>query len=252
MRSHGIAPNAATIKPAPTSMSRSLSASLKPDPSSASKKRKTIDGFTNGEDADDEEVFGTGRVKEESSAKEIKRDSSGVVKEENGGVSVSGLLGLGLPQGQRMNENGGAGIGLGLGVDLGDVNKELMNYYTSNETPLYEDESELGAGDHGGYDMSGRGGSDYTLSGRETGYSNSGKAEMGYGNSMQMAENQVGGGFGMRSSPSFGYPDYGVSPSFAGGQMAGMSSTIGLGVQYQSSAQAYENQGRPDSPLIVE
>lgn len=127
MRAHGIAPNAATIKPAPSRTMKAERRDSSTTSSTSVKKRKAEAFLEDATPVDDEEAFGN--IKSEPAS--IKENF--VVKEEGEGASMT--------QGQ-------------LSIDQA---ANLMEYYDTPTT--YGGSAGVGAGSYGG---SGFGGSSYT------------------------------------------------------------------------------------------
>ncbi|KAF7936493.1 uncharacterized protein EAE97_007859 [Botrytis byssoidea] len=127
MRSHGIAPNAASIKPAPgpssTPNSRASAPTSAPRGKSTGKKRK----FSHeDENADDEEDFSSGQG---PSGNKVKRE----VKSEMGARSAvkEEMYREDSPSAQLRE---GMQMQMGLGAGLCDVNRELVGYYSGGSS----------------------------------------------------------------------------------------------------------------------
>lgn len=218
MKAHGIAPNAATIKPAPSPRT------IKPErklSTSSSKKRKA-DAFLNDnalQDEDDEEDQSSfGNIKSERDTKE-----KFIVKEENGGRSMTDGQ---LSMNQAAN---------------------LMQYYESPATDSYGmgmDASAVGAAQHG-YDVPGAGSYATSMSASGMGGYDM-KSSYDVGPSSYTTSTPYGSQFG----------DSFHSGSVAGGMgNAGMSNVPrSEEVKYQTMSHGYQSddRGRSDSPVIVE
>lgn len=118
MRAHGIAPNAATIKPAPTRTKMERS-----DSATTPKKRKADQFMEDNTAGDDEEAFGAPGVKPDPANEQEMFH----VKEEEPVVG-------GQVQGQIQGQGQG-------GMSLGDA-ANLMQYY--DNTPSYTTDGQMG------------------------------------------------------------------------------------------------------------
>jgi len=215
MRAHGIAPNAASIKPAP-----SRSKNERRDSSIPLKKRKA-DQFLEDACADDDELVGWGNIKEDPHArddkalvfKQFKTEGGSRGNEEDRKPQI-------LAQKQGLNLEQAA---------------NLMQYYDSSSQLVVDDL--YGAGDFAG-GMPGYG----TPSGYTT---------------------PMGSAYGLDSQGGYFAAPYVSSGASNMNSLSGMGSMGGLSSVPQSSPQSFqyqqhsipyqpEEQGRSDSPLIVE
>jgi hypothetical protein len=244
MRAHGIAPNAASIKPAPQRTLKTESnsySSSNPKPAShtpststsASKKRKTDAFLEDQAIGDDDEGFGNGNccIKSEPEYGGDMGKGKEVIKkelEDNTGTMETKM------QMQHTEAMGQLSL---------DEAANLMQYYDSPATyhgSGLGDGAELGRG-HGHI--------------VEEAYRSSGFGEgaSGYGGSM------VGvGAYGLHSQhPSYDFPvSYGgrVGAASMGMSSLDRSESVGQGMQDQSAMQMQYsgNQRRLDSPVIIE
>jgi hypothetical protein len=216
MRAHGIAPNAASIKPAPA-----RSKSERRDSSAPLKKRKA-DQFLEDAAADDDELVGWGNIKEDPHARDEKALVFKEFKTEGGSASGSGE--------ERKPQVMAQEQGLNL-----EQAANLMQYY-DNSSQLVVDDL-YSAGDFGG-GMTGYGtpvgyatplGSGYGLD-SQAGYFAAPYGSSGVSSMSSMSG--VGGMGGLSSVPRSSQQSF----------------------QYQQHSLPYqpEEQGHSDSPLIVE
>ncbi|KAF7879866.1 uncharacterized protein EAF02_008036 [Botrytis sinoallii] len=245
MRSHGIAPNAASIKPAPgpsSTLNSNISAPTSaPRGKSTGKKRK----FSNeDENADDEEDSSSGQGPSRNKVKrEVKSEMSArnAIKEE--------MYREDSPSAQLRE-----GMQMGLGAGLCDVNRELVDYYSGGSSAAGSvsgegGEFEFGDGEGyasdmvaGGMSATGAGSGALNTYGQpQSGYSfNTG----GYGG-MMSGHGMMGSGTGMGGH---GGQNMTASRSHAAG-----SNGMGMGAQqYRSIGQAYDSEGGSESSLLVE
>lgn len=245
MRSHGIAPNAASIKPAPgpssTPASNASAPTSAPRGKSTGKKRKfSIED----ENADDEEDVSSGPGPSRS---KVKRE---VKSEMNARSAVKEEMYREESPSAQLRE----GMQMGLGAGLCDVNRELVGYYSGGSSAAGSvsgegGEFEFGDGEGyargvvaGGLGATGAGSGALNEYGQpQNGYSfNTG----GYGG-MMGGHGMMGSGTGMGGH---GAQNMTTSRSHAAG-------TNGMGMsaqQYRSMVQGYESEGGSDSPLLVE
>lgn len=211
MRAHGIAPNAASIKPAPQRAPKSE----RRDSSAPLKKRKA-DQFLEDTAADDDEAIGWG-----SSSMHIKddphtRDEKHLVFKSESGSGGSDIK----PQ------------GLGLGEEQGCLNLEqaanLMQYYDNGSQPSLLVDDLYSAGDYGG---------GISAYGTSSGYATS-----------------MGSGYGLDSQSGYYASPYNSAGMGGMGGLSSVPRTSQQGYQYQQHRLPYQpdDQGHPDSPLIVE
>ncbi|QSZ33719.1 hypothetical protein DSL72_005290 [Monilinia vaccinii-corymbosi] len=230
MRSHGIAPNAASIKPAPGSSTTTSSSSSTPTSTprsksrcrGANKKRK----FSNEDENVDDDEEGGESTNPGASKSRLKREIKGEmgaranVKEENPREDFPSAQ---LQEGLRM------GLGLGLGAGLCDVNRELVDYYSVGGGSVNGDAGGLGYGDVEGY----------ASTGMTAGAMSSG-AMVSY-SQQPVAYNFDAGGYGGMMGNRNGMGGHG-----------GQNLTTPISQQYQSMRQGYESQGDSECPLLVE
>ncbi|KAF7916626.1 uncharacterized protein EAE98_010635 [Botrytis deweyae] len=252
MRSHGIAPNAASIKPAPgpsstpnsnpsTPNSNPSAPTSAPRGKSTGKKRK----FSNeDENADDEEDSSSGQGPSRNKVKrEVKSEMSArnAIKEE--------MYREDSPSAQLRE-----GMQMGLGAGLCDVNRELVDYYSGGSSAAGSVSGEGGEfefGDGEGYagDMVSGG---MSATGAGSGALNAyGQPQSGYGfntggyGGMMSGHGMMGSGTGMGCH---GGQNMTASRSHAAG-----SNGMGMGAQqYRSIGQGYESEGGSERPLLVE
>lgn len=245
MRSHGIAPNAASIKPAPGSSNipnpNCSAPTSAPRSKSSNKKRK----FSNeDENADDEEESSSGQG---SSRNKVKRE---VKSEMNARNAIKEEMYREDSPSAQLRE----GMRAGLGSGLCDVNRELLGFYSGENSAAGSVSGEVGElefGDVEGYaGVGGAGGMGATSasSGALTAY---GQSQSGYDFSaggyggMMGGRDMIGSGTGMGGH---GGQNIMESRSHAAGPNG-----MGMGAQqYQSIGQGYESEGGSESPLLVE
>ena len=214
MRAHGIAPNAASIKPAPSRSKAERRDSI------PLKKRKA-DQFLEDAGADDDELVGWGNIKEDP---HLRDDKALVFKEFKTEGGCRGNEEDHKPQILAQEQ----------GLNLEQATN-LMQYY-DNSSQLVVDDL-YGAGDFG-----------------------SGMA--GYGTPSGYAT-PLGAGYGLDSQAGYFAAPYGSSGVGNMNSLSGMGVMGGLSSVPHSSPQTFqyqqhslpfqpEEQGRSDSPLIVE
>ncbi|KAF7901312.1 hypothetical protein EAF00_003533 [Botryotinia globosa] len=235
MRSHGIAPNAASIKPAPgpssTPSSHISAPTSAPRGKSTGKKRK----FSHeDENADDEEDFSSGQGPSRNDFKrEVKSEMSArsAIKEE---MYREDSPSAQLREGMQMQ--------MGLGAGLCDVNRELVGYYSGGNSATGSVGGEGGEfefGDREGY--AGGKGASAAASGALNAY---GQPQNGYG----FNAGGYGGMMGGHGMGGHGDQNMSASRSHAAG-----SNGMGMSAQqYRSMLQGYESEGGSESPLLVE
>ncbi|TGO32588.1 hypothetical protein BHYA_0304g00060 [Botrytis hyacinthi] len=240
MRSHGIAPNAASIKPAPgpssTPNSNASAPTSAPRGKSTGKKRK----FSNeDENADDEEDSSSGQGPSRNKVKrEVKSEMSArsAIKEE-------------MYREDSPNAQLREGMQMGLGAGLCDVNRELVGYYSGGSSAAGSVSGEGGEfefGDGEGY--AGGRGATVTGSGALNAY---GQPQNGYGLNVGGYGGMMGG-HGMMGSGT-GTGGHGGQNMTASRRHAAESNGMGMSAQqYRSMVQGYESEGGSESPLLVE
>ncbi|KAF5874251.1 uncharacterized protein Bfra_004258 [Botrytis fragariae] len=241
MRSHSIAPNAASIKPAPGASFPPNSNPSAPRGKSSSKKRK----FSNeDENADDEEDSSSGQGSNRNKVKkEVKSEinARNAIKEE--------MYREDSPSAQLRE-----GIQMGLGAGLCDVNRELVGFYSGGSSAAGSVSGEGGGfefGDGEGY-AEGVGSGSMSATGASSGAMNAyGQPQNGYGFSaggyggMMGSHGMMGSGTGMNG--------HGGQNMMASRSHAAGSNGMGMGAQqYRSIGQSYEIEGGSESPLLVE
>ncbi|TGO22945.1 hypothetical protein BPAE_0149g00080 [Botrytis paeoniae] len=245
MRSHGIAPNAASIKPAPGPSSPPNSNPSAPTSAprgkSSSKKRK----FSNeDENADDEEDSSSGQGPSRNKVKkEVKseKNARNAIKEE--------MYREDSPSAQLRE-----GMQMGLEAGFCDVNRELVGFYSGGSSAAGSvsgegDGFEFGDGEGyaGGLDAGAMG-----ATGASSGAMNAyGQSQNGYG-FIAGGYGGMMGGHGMMGSGT-GMGGHGGQNMMASRSHAAASNGMGMGAQqYRSIGQSYENEGGSESPLLVE
>lgn len=243
MRAHGIAPNAATIKPAPSSRTPKIER----ESSTATVKKRKADAFL--EDTtpvDDDEVFGNGgNIKNEVGKEKF------VVKEES-------EMGMGMGMGQ----------GMGQGALSIDQAANLMQYYDSPASAT----GFAGPSALRGFAANEYGGSGYGAS-MPTSYALPSQQQYDFSTSYGAGGMGAGlGSGGMNSTMSSGgMTSTGMSTNNMGtgnmsssGMRASTSNTSGMsnvprnenqGLRYQPMMNYQgdtQGQGHSDSPVIVE
>ncbi|TGO66180.1 hypothetical protein BOTNAR_0066g00200 [Botryotinia narcissicola] len=240
MRSHGIAPNAASIKPAPGPSSAPTSA---PRGKSTGKKRK----FSHeDENADDEEDFSSGQGPSRNNVKrEVKSEmgARSAIKEE---MYREDSPSAQLREGMQMQ--------MGLGAGLCDANRELVGYYSRGSSAAGSvgregGEFEFGDGEaYAGGVVEGGGGTTAVTSDALNAY---GQPQNGYGFNAGRYGGVIGG-HGMMGSGS-GAGSHGGQNMTASRSYAAGSNGMGMSAQqYRSMVQGYESEGGSESPLLVE
>ncbi|APA05598.1 predicted protein [Sclerotinia sclerotiorum 1980 UF-70] len=255
MRSHGIAPNAASIKPAPSSSSSSSApSSTSRNKSSASKKRKFAPEEENIDD--DEEEPSNQKTSKSRVKREVKREM---------GARVNDNLGIVKEEGYREDSPSAQlqeGLQKGLGAGLCDINRELVGYYSGGsssaggsvngdvqggefgEVDAYAGDMGTGGMNAGGMNASGMNASGMnTCRQRQSGFD---FHVGGYGGMM--------GAQGMRGNGNRigGHCEQDMMTSTPKSRAA-TSGGMGMDAQeYKSLGKGYDNQGGSDSPLLVE
>ncbi|ESZ90075.1 hypothetical protein SBOR_9539 [Sclerotinia borealis F-4128] len=241
MRSHGIAPNAASIKPAPGSSSGSSSAPISAarNKPSSGRKRKYSGEEENMDD--EEESSNQSSIIKNKMKKEIKgemRTHANVKEEADREDSPSTQLQEGLQ--------------MGLGAGLCDVNRELVGYYSdggisASGGSVHGDADGLEYGDvveYAGVEINASGinaGSTGAFNQQQTGYTFN---TSGYGG-MMSGHGMMGNGMGSHG----GHGHNMVTPRSHGAGQSGM----GMGTQqFQTMSQSYGSQGGSESPLLVD
>ncbi|TEY58841.1 hypothetical protein BOTCAL_0198g00080 [Botryotinia calthae] len=245
MRSHGIAPNAASIKPAPgpstTPNSNSSAPASAPRSKSSNKKRK----FSNeDENADDEEESSSGQGSSRNKVKrEVKSemDARNPIKEE---MYREDSPSAQLREGMRM----------GLGAGLCDFNRKLVDFYSGESSAAGSVSGEVGElefGDVEGYAGVGGAGGMGATSASPGALNAYGQLQNGYGFSAGGYGGMMGGRGMMGSGTGIG--GHGGQNLMASRSHAAGLNGMGMGAQqYLSSGQGYESEGVSESPLLVE
>ncbi|TGO09940.1 hypothetical protein BTUL_0149g00190 [Botrytis tulipae] len=247
MRSHGIAPNAASIKPAPGSSSTPNSNASAPTSAprgkSTGKKRKfSIED----ENADDEEDFSSGQGPSRNKVKrEVKSEMSarGAIKEE---MYREDSPSAQLREGMQMQ--------MRLGTGLCDVNRELVGYYSGGSSAAGSVGGEGGEFDFG----DGEGYAGGVVAGGKGATSAASGALNAYGQPQSVYGFNAGGYGGMMGG--HGMMGSGTGMGGHGGQnmtasrshAAGSNGMVMSAQQYRSMVQGYESEGGSESPLLVE
>ncbi|CAD6453416.1 dbe785de-dbb2-42b2-bef1-45d9af559bde [Sclerotinia trifoliorum] len=251
MRSHGIAPNAASIKPAhssssSTSVPTSASASASRNKSSSSKKRKFSPEEENIDDDDDEgEETSNQRLNRSRVKREVKSEM---------GARVNANYGIVKEEGYREDSPSvqlQEGLQMGVGAGLCNINRELVGYYSDGSSAggsvdgdvrggeFREGDGYAGAISAGGMNAGGRD----TYSNPQNGF---GFHSGGYGGMM--------GAHGMRGNGNrmAGHGGQNMMTSTPRSHAA-ISDGMRMGVQqYQSMGQEYDSQDGSDSRSLVE
>lgn len=247
MRSHGIAPNAASIKPAPGSSSAtSAPAASSRSKSSSGKKRKFSGEEENIDDDEDSSNQGASKTRLKKEVKGEMNAHANVKEEAYREDSPSAQLQEALQ--------------IGLGAGLCDINRELVGYYSGSNSSAgggsingdaggleYGDVEVFAAGsmNAGGMNATGTGMTSCCLRGynqQQTtyGFDAGTYGMMGGQDVMTNGSRNVMSGHGGQDI---------LTPRSHAASLGGMG--MG-GQQYQSMRQVYDNQGGSDSPLLVE
>ncbi|KAM3152865.1 hypothetical protein ABEW05_006718 [Botrytis cinerea] len=247
MRSHGIAPNAASIKPAPGPSNMPNPNSSAPTSASRSKSSNKKRKFSNeDENADDEEESSSGQG---SSRNKVKRE---VKSEMNARNAIKEEMYREDSPSAQLRE--GMRMGPELGVELCDINKELINFYSGESSAAGSVSGEVGElefGDVEGYAGVGGAGGMGATSASSGAMNADGQSQSGYGFSaggyggMMGERGMIGSGTGMGGH---GGQNMMASRSHAAGPN-GMAMSA---EQYWSIRQGYESEGGSESPLLVE
>ncbi|KAI9647210.1 hypothetical protein NHQ30_003593 [Ciborinia camelliae] len=239
MRSHGIAPNAASIKPAPGSSSASSSTptSSARGKSSTGKKRK----FSGDEENVDDE---------EESSNQSSSNKNRVKREVKGEMGAHAHVKEELYREDSPSAQLQEGLQMDLGAGLCDVNSELVGYYTGDSSvggSVNGDASGLEYGDVEGFTAGGM-----NTSGMNSGVMNAyNQQQTGYTFDAG-AYGGMMGGQGMMGNGN-GMSGHGGQTIMTPRSHAVGSGGMGMGAQqYQSMGQGYENRGGSESPLLVE
>ncbi|KAF7956920.1 hypothetical protein EAE96_004244 [Botrytis aclada] len=242
MRSHGIAPNAASIKPAPgpysTPNSNPSAPTSAPRGKSSNKKRK----FSNeDENADDEEDSSSGQGSSRNKVKKEVKSEINAIKEE--------MYREDSPSAQLRE-----GMQMELGAGFCDVNRELVSFYSGESCAAGSVSGDVGEFEFGDVEeyAAGRGVGGMSATGARSGAMNVyGQSQNGYDFSAGGYGGLMGGHGMMGSRAGMGSHD-GQNMMASRSHAAG-SNGIGMGTQqYRSLGQGYESEGGSESPLLVE
>ncbi|KAJ8071511.1 hypothetical protein OCU04_001830 [Sclerotinia nivalis] len=241
MRSHGIAPNAASIKPAPSSSSSSSApTSASRNKASSSKKRKFS---AEEENIDDEEETSNRVVSKSRLKREVKNEMGTHVNANHAIVKEEGYR-EDSPSAQLQE-----GLQMGLGAGLCDVNRELVGYYSGGSSAGGSVNGDVGGGEFG--DVEGYAGAMSTGGMNARGMKTYRQPENGFGFNVGGYGGILGGQGMMGNGNRMG--GHGGQNMMTPRSHAAGSGGTGIGSQqYQSMGQGYDSQGGSDSPLLVE
>lgn len=236
MRSHGIAPNAASIKPAPGSSSLSSGPTSAPRSKSGANKKRKFSGEEENMDDDEEST------KQGINKSRLKREVKGET-----GVHAN------LKEEEYREDSPSAQLQEGLKMGLCDVNRELVDYYSGGSSvgggSVNGDEGGLEYGDVEGYAGAGMTAGVMTAGGMAAGTMGS------YSQQPAGYSFHAGGYSGAMGSQAMMGNRNGIGSRKMMNPRGHAAETGGMGIgtqQYQSMEQGYDTQGGSESPLLVE
>ncbi|KAF7872489.1 hypothetical protein EAF04_003410 [Stromatinia cepivora] len=241
MRSHGIAPNAASIKPAPSSSSSpSAPTSASRNKSSSSKKRK----FSHEEENIDDEEETSNQVASKSRLKREVKSEMGGHANANHAIVKEEVYREDSPSAQLQE-----GLQMGLGAGLCDVNRELVGYYSGGSGVSGSVSGDAGGGEFS--DVEGYAGA-MSAGGMNAGGMNTySQPQNGFGFNVGGYSGMMGGQGMMGNGNRMG--GHGGQNMMTPRSHTAGSGGMGMGAQqYQSMGQGYDSQGGSESPLLVE